>query len=113
MTCAYYRDGKDNAELRDEIQMLVAQGHRGFKGKVGGLSLAEDIARMEIVRDVIGPDRDLMIDVNRAWDLKTAIEGAKLLEALSRSGWKNQCAGLTTGVNSSCWHNAASFRPSV
>ena len=25
-------DGKDNAELRDEIQMLVEQGHRGFKG---------------------------------------------------------------------------------
>ncbi len=83
VTCAYYRDGKDNVELRDEIQMLVAQGHRGFKGKVGGLSLAEDVARMEIVRDVIGPQRDLMIDVNRAWDLKTAIEGARLLEALS------------------------------
>ena len=82
VTCAYYRDGKDNAELRDEIEMLVAQGHRGFKGKVGGLSLAEDIARMEIVREVIGPDRDLMIDVNRAWDLKTAIEGARLLTPL-------------------------------
>lgn len=82
VTCAYYRDGKDDAELRDEIEMLVAQGHRGFKGKVGGLSLAEDIRRMEIVRDVIGPGRDLMVDVNRAWDLKMAIEGARLLEPL-------------------------------
>lgn len=82
VTCAYYRDGKDNAELRDEIEMLVGQGHKGFKGKVGGLDLAQDIARMEIVRDVIGPDADLMIDVNRAWDLKTAIEGARLLEPL-------------------------------
>ena len=83
VTCAYYRDGKDNVELRDEIEMLVAQGHQGFKGKVGGLSLAEDMARMEIVRDVIGPDRDLMIDVNRAWDLKTAIEGARQLANLN------------------------------
>ena len=82
VTCAYYRDGKDNAELRDEIQMLVEQGHKGFKGKVGGLSLNEDITRMEIVREIIGPDKDLMIDVNRAWDLKTAIEGARLLEPL-------------------------------
>ena len=82
VTCAYYRDGKDNAELRDEIQMLVEQGHKGFKGKVGGLSINEDIARMEIVREIIGPDKDLMIDVNRAWDLKTAIEGARLLEPL-------------------------------
>ena len=82
VTCAYYRDGKDNAELRDEIQMLGEQGHKGFKGKVGGFSLNEDIARMEIVREIIGPDKDLMIDVNRAWDLKTAIEGARLLEPL-------------------------------
>ena len=82
VTCAYYREGKDNSELREEIQMLVEQGHRGFKGKVGGLSLSEDIARMEIVRDVIGEENNLMVDVNRAWDLKTAIEGAKALEAL-------------------------------
>ena len=83
VTCAYYRDGKDNIELRDEILMLVAQGHRGFKGKVGGLSLKEDIRRMEIIREIIGSDRELMIDVNRAWDLKTAIEGARLLEPLN------------------------------
>ena len=83
VTCAYYRDGKDHAELRDEMQQLVAQGHVRFKGKVGGLSLADDLKRMELVRDVIGPDRDLMIDVNRAWDLPTAIEGARLLEPLN------------------------------
>jgi L-alanine-DL-glutamate epimerase-like enolase superfamily enzyme len=50
---------------------------------VGGLSLAEDIVRMEIVRAVIGPDRELMVDVNRAWDLPTAIEGARALGALN------------------------------
>ncbi len=44
VTCAYYREGKDNAELRDEIETLVGLGHRRFKGKVGGLPLAEDIA---------------------------------------------------------------------
>jgi D-galactarolactone cycloisomerase len=83
VTCAYYREGKDRAELRDEIEMLKAQGHRGFKGKVGGAPLAEDIERMALVREVIGDDRDLMIDVNRAWDLDTAIEGARLLEPLN------------------------------
>jgi D-galactarolactone cycloisomerase len=82
VTCAYYRDGKDMAELRDEMQMLKAQGHTGFKGKVGGASLEEDIERMTLVREVIGPDKQLMIDVNRGWDLATAIEGARLLEPL-------------------------------
>ena len=83
VTCAYYRDGKDNIELRDEIKMLVEQGHKGFKGKIGGLSLKEDMERMEIVREIIGEDNDLMVDVNRAWDLKTAIQGAKELKSLN------------------------------
>ena len=86
VTCAYYRDGKDMVELRDEMQMLKAQGHTGFKGKVGGAPLKEDIERMALVREVIGPDKDLMIDVNRGWDLATAIEGARLLEPL-RPRW--------------------------
>ena len=82
VTCAYYRDGKTLSELRDEIQMLKAQGHTGFKAKAGGLPLAEDLPRMALVREVIGDDRDFMVDVNRGWDLATAIEGARLLEPL-------------------------------
>lgn len=79
VTCAYYRDGKDLGELREEMEMLKAQGHHGFKAKVGGVSLSEDIKRMEVIRDVIGFEKDLMIDVNRAWSLDTAIEGAHAL----------------------------------
>jgi L-alanine-DL-glutamate epimerase-like enolase superfamily enzyme len=82
VTCAYYRDGKTLSELRDEMQMLKAQGHTGFKAKAGGVSLGEDMERLALVREVIGPDNDLMVDVNRGWDLRTAIEGARLLEAL-------------------------------
>ena len=83
VTCAYYREGKDNAELREEIEMLKAQGHQGFKAKAGGLPLREDMKRLELVREVIGENRDLMIDVNRAWDLGTATEAARLLEPLA------------------------------
>ena len=86
VTCAYYRDGKDLAELRDEMQMLKAQGHTGFKAKAGGLPLKEDMKRLELVREVIGEDNDLMVDVNRGWDLPTAIEGARLLAPL-RPRW--------------------------
>lgn len=82
VTCAYYRDGKTLAELRDEIEMLKAQGHQGFKAKAGGMSLKEDMERLALVREVIGADKELMVDVNRGWDLATAIEGARLLEPL-------------------------------
>ncbi len=86
VTCAYYRDGKTLSELRDEMQMLKSQGHTGFKAKAGGAGLAEDIERLAVVREVIGDDKDLMVDVNRGWDLPTAIEGARLLEPL-RPRW--------------------------
>jgi L-alanine-DL-glutamate epimerase-like enolase superfamily enzyme len=86
VTCAYYRDGKTLSELRDEMQMLKSQGHTGFKAKAGGAPLGEDMERLAVVREVIGPDKDLMIDVNRGWDLATAIEGARLLEPL-RPRW--------------------------
>ena len=86
VTCAYYRDGKTLSELRDEIQMLKAQGHTGFKAKAGGVPLAEDMERMALVREIIGPDKHFMVDVNRGWDLATAIEGARLLEPL-RPRW--------------------------
>ena len=82
VTCAYYRDGKDLVELRDEMQKLKAQGHTGFKAKAGGLTLGEDMKRLEVVRDVIGGGKDLMVDVNRAWDLTTATEAVRLLEPL-------------------------------
>ena len=77
VTCAYYRDDKDEKELRDELKKLIEIGHQSFKVKVGGLSIKEDSKRLEIIRDEIGSQKDLMIDVNRAWDLKTAIEGVK------------------------------------
>jgi L-alanine-DL-glutamate epimerase-like enolase superfamily enzyme len=71
VTCAYYRDDKDEKELRDELKKLIEIGHQSFKVKVGGLSIKEDTKRLEI----IGSQKDLMIDVNRAWDLATAVEG--------------------------------------
>jgi D-galactarolactone cycloisomerase len=83
VTCAYYRDGKTLSELKDEMQMLRDQGHTGFKAKAGGLPLAEDMARLELVREVIGDRNGLMVDVNRGWDLATAIEGARLMEPLN------------------------------
>lgn len=85
-TCGYYREGKDEKELRADLQMMVEQGHHAFKVKFGGLPLKEDMERLRVIREVIGEERDLIVDVNRSWDLKTALEGVKLLEAF-RPRW--------------------------
>ena len=80
VTCGYYREGKSDSELREELKKLIEIGHQSFKVKVGGLSIKDDAKRLEIIRDEIGQEKDLMIDVNRAWNLKTAIEGVKEFE---------------------------------
>ncbi|BEU28514.1 mandelate racemase/muconate lactonizing enzyme family protein [Paraburkholderia sp. 22B1P] len=86
VTCAYYQEGKGLPELRDEMHQLLEQGHTRFKAKVGGLSLEEDIERLETIREVIGFERDMMVDVNRAWDLRTATRAVRLMEPL-RPRW--------------------------
>jgi len=96
VTCAYYRDGKTIPEIKDELQQLTSKGHRAFKAKVGGLPLKEDIARIEAIREVIGADDDLMIDVNRGWSLQTARSKAR--DCWSRStfaGSRSPCGGTT------------------
>jgi L-alanine-DL-glutamate epimerase-like enolase superfamily enzyme len=47
---------------------------------------AEDMKRLEVIRDVIGSDNDLMVDVNRVRDLATATEAIALLLPL-KPGW--------------------------
>ena len=82
VTCGYYQEGKSESELREELKKLIEIGHQSFKVKVGGLSIKDDAKRLEIIRDEIGQEKDLMIDVNRAWNLKTAIEGVKELSLI-------------------------------
>jgi L-alanine-DL-glutamate epimerase-like enolase superfamily enzyme len=48
--------------------------------KVGGLSVAEDAARVAIVREAIGPGMGLAVDANRAWDLPTATRFVRAVE---------------------------------
>ncbi|MFB4266059.1 mandelate racemase/muconate lactonizing enzyme family protein [Nonomuraea sp. GTA35] len=59
-------------ELVAQAGRWVAAGYRGVKIKVGRPDLAEDVARVAAVREVIGPDRLLMIDANQRWDLHRA-----------------------------------------
>ncbi len=67
-------------ELRAQAERWVAAGYRAAKMKVGRADLREDVERVRAVREVLGPDRDLMVDANQRWDLERAIAGARALE---------------------------------
>lgn len=59
-----------------------SDGCRTAKVKVAepGQSLAEDQARLEAVRDAIGPDGNIRIDANGGWDLAAATRNLPVLD---------------------------------
>ncbi|MFE6234875.1 enolase C-terminal domain-like protein [Cellulosimicrobium sp. NPDC057862] len=65
--------GYDDEKLRRLCQEAVDAGYGHIKLKVGA-DLADDVRRLTIARDVIGPDRKLMVDANQVWDVPQAIE---------------------------------------
>ncbi len=68
----------DVPRARARAAELVEAGFDTVKVKVGG-NPEEDIARVRVVREVIGMSRKLVIDANCGWDADTAIRCVKAL----------------------------------
>jgi L-alanine-DL-glutamate epimerase-like enolase superfamily enzyme len=95
----FYQQGKDVAALVEEAQRAAARGYKALKMKIGRnpstqtnlremlphhrecvVSLEEDLARVEAVRQALGPEAKLMVDVNCAWSPALAMQMGKTLE---------------------------------
>jgi L-fuconate dehydratase len=70
--------GYDDAKLRRLAQEAVDAGFTHIKLKVGR-DLQDDIRRVRIAREVLGPELNLMIDANQVWEVDQAIEWLKEL----------------------------------
>jgi L-alanine-DL-glutamate epimerase-like enolase superfamily enzyme len=68
----YSMGAYDLDRARARAAELVALGFDTVKVKVGGVA-EHDIARVRAVREVIGPERALVIDANCGWEAHTAI----------------------------------------
>ena len=68
--------GYSDEKLRRLLEEAVNDGYRHVKLKVGA-DRDEDIRRLSIAREVIGPDAKLMIDANQVWDVPQAISWIK------------------------------------
>ncbi|HVM53403.1 MAG TPA: enolase C-terminal domain-like protein [Acidimicrobiales bacterium] len=58
---------------------VVAAGYRQVKIKVGA-SAEDDLRRVRLVRETIGPDIRLAVDANQTWEVAEAIERIRQLE---------------------------------
>jgi L-fuconate dehydratase len=70
--------GYPDDKLRRLCREAVAAGYDHVKLKVGR-DLEDDIRRLRIAREELGPDRFLMIDANQVWDVGEAIDWMKEL----------------------------------
>ena len=60
---------------------LVEQGFRQMKTQMGAEPTAAlEVARMRTLRDAIGPDIDLMCDINQLWNVNQAIQIGSMVE---------------------------------
>jgi L-fuconate dehydratase len=77
--------GYSDEAIRALCRQAIADGWTHFKVKVGG-EPDDDLRRVRLVREAIGPDRTLMVDANQQWDVATAIERVRDL-APARPWW--------------------------
>ena len=80
-TCKAYCGGIDLqlplSKLLDNARGYLARGANAIKIKVGRPDLADDVARVRAVREVLGPDRALMVDANYGFHVEQAIDAAR------------------------------------
>ena len=80
-SCKAYCGGIDLGfplpKLLDSIQGYLDRGFNGVKIKIGQPTLAEDLARIKAVRELIGPDITFMVDANYSMTVEEAITAAK------------------------------------
>jgi D-arabinonate dehydratase len=96
----YYKAGKGQDQLNEEMMHYREIGMAGVKFKVGRLSVREDIQRVTRVRKVVGDDFIIACDANQAWTPQEAMEFCREAEALNIRWieepvrWYDQVEGL-------------------
>ena len=70
--------GYDDDKLVRLARAAVADGFRLIKLKVGA-NLEDDVRRVRLARETVGPDIDLAVDANQRWDVATAVEWVREL----------------------------------
>jgi o-succinylbenzoate synthase len=79
------------AEVAAEAESWAGDGFSAFKLKLG---TGDDVAQVRAVREAVGPEARIRIDVNAAWDVETAKQALAELESLDIELAEQPVAGL-------------------
>ncbi|WP_207216500.1 enolase C-terminal domain-like protein [Xylanimonas ulmi] len=78
----YYDASDDVAALAAEVRGYIAAGYPAVKIKIGGVSLAQDLRRIEAAVDAAGGGRQVAVDANGRFGRERALAYAAALEPL-------------------------------
>ncbi len=94
-SAGYYRDDYGAVELAADVTRAREAGYRGYKMKIGNipqvvhggvlsdvpgrLGFADDIARVAVAREALGPDLNLMVDANTSLSARMAMRYAEAM----------------------------------
>jgi L-alanine-DL-glutamate epimerase-like enolase superfamily enzyme len=79
-TGGYYPRSATIDDAAKELAQFVARGYRAVKLKTGGFGVDEEIERVGAVREAIGRETLLMLDMNAAFGLNECIRFARGVE---------------------------------
>jgi muconate cycloisomerase len=72
--------GDTDKDIAEAKKMIAAKRHNIFKLKIGSRPLEQDVEHVLAIKQALGQEISIRVDVNRAWSELTAIKGIKMLQ---------------------------------
>jgi D(-)-tartrate dehydratase len=90
----WYAPGKTTRDLQDEMRRHLDAGYTMLKMKVGGMKLADDLARVEAVRAILPNGALLAVDANSKFERDDALAYARGLAPYGLRWFEEPCDPL-------------------
>ena len=72
--------GDTEKDIAEAQQMIACKRHNTFKLKIGSRRVEEDVEHVLAIKQALGSDVSIRVDVNRAWSELEAIKGIQQLQ---------------------------------
>jgi L-alanine-DL-glutamate epimerase-like enolase superfamily enzyme len=90
----WYAPGKTTKDLQDEMRRHLDAGYTMVKMKVGGMALADDLARIEAVKSILPKGGQLAVDANSKFGRTDALDYARGLAPFGLRWFEEPCDPL-------------------
>jgi L-alanine-DL-glutamate epimerase-like enolase superfamily enzyme len=104
----WYAPGKTTKDLQNEMHGHLDAGYTMVKMKVGGMPLADDLARVEAVKSILPAGALLAVDANSKFDRAAGLAYARGLEPFGLRWFEEPCDPLDFALLAEI---AAAYRP--